>query len=99
MASRLPTLAFKRVRVPGRHVIFALLGVGAYAAFLISTPWVTLGVSGLAYLASIPYAWVVFQRKRKLGEALGETEAAAADPTDNDRDDIEGPGDLDDLEG
>ena len=99
MASRLPTFAFKRVRVPGRHVIFALLGVGGYAAFLISTPWVTLGVSGLAYLASIPYAWVVFHRKRKLGEAPGETEAATADPADNDRADIEGPDDLDDLEG
>ncbi len=99
MASRLPTFAFKRVRVPGRHVIFALLGVGGYAAFLISTPWVTLGVSGLAYLASIPYAWVVFQRKRKLGEAQGETEAATAGPADSDRADLEDPDDLDDLEG
>jgi CDP-diacylglycerol--serine O-phosphatidyltransferase len=84
MASRMPTFAFKRVRVPGRHVIFALLGVGAFAAFLISTPWVTLGAAGLAYLASIPYAWVVYQRKRRLSEALGKTDAANDDQADGD---------------
>ena len=42
MVSRLPTFAFKRLKVPGRHVVLALLAVGAFAAFLISTPWVTL---------------------------------------------------------
>lgn len=72
MISRLPTFAFKQIRVPGRHVIFVLLGVGAFAAFLISTPWVTLGMSGLAYLASIPYARVVYRRRLQLGKALGE---------------------------
>lgn len=65
MVSRRPTFAFKRIRVPGRHVIFALLGVGAFAAFLISTPWVTLGVSGLAYLASIPYANKIYRRRQQ----------------------------------
>ena len=82
MACRLPTFAFKRVKVPGRHVIFALLGVGAFAAFLISTPWVTLGLTGLAYLASLPYAWIVYQQRRSLGEALAEAEAEALDELD-----------------
>ena len=74
MVSRLPTFSFKRVKVPGRHVIFAFLGVGAFAAFLISTPWVTLGLSGLAYLASLPYAWNAYQRHRNLGRALAEAD-------------------------
>lgn len=72
MVSRLPTFAFKRIKVPGRHVVLALLAVGAFAAFLISTPWVTLGVTGLAYLASIPYARLAYQRQRQLGEGAGE---------------------------
>jgi CDP-diacylglycerol--serine O-phosphatidyltransferase len=74
MVSRLPTFAFKRLRVPGRHVVLALLAVGAFAAFLISTPWVTLGATGLAYMASIPYARHTYQRRRRLGDALGENE-------------------------
>ena len=73
MVSRLPTFAFKRLKVPGRHVVFVLLAVGAFAAFLISTPWVTLGMTGIAYLASIPYAHRAYQRRRRLGDALGES--------------------------
>lgn len=83
MVSRVPTFAFKRLRVPGRHVVLALLAVGAFAAFLISTPWVTLGVSGLAYLASIPYARHAYQRGRRLGDALGENGELDEDEADN----------------
>jgi len=72
MVSRIPTFAFKRLRVPGRHVVLALLAVGAFAAFLISTPWVTLGFTGLAYLASVPYARYAYQKRRSLGDSLGE---------------------------
>jgi CDP-diacylglycerol--serine O-phosphatidyltransferase len=85
MVSRLPTFAFKRLKVPGRHVVFVLLAVGAYAAFLISTPWVTLGVTGLAYLASIPYARHAYQKRRHLGDALGEN----GDPDEDEADDGE----------
>jgi len=72
MVSRLPTFAFKRLKVPGRHVVFVLLAVGAFAAFMISIPWVTLGATGLAYLASIPYARLAYQRRQRLGDAMGE---------------------------
>ncbi|MGF1609776.1 MAG: CDP-diacylglycerol--serine O-phosphatidyltransferase [Kiloniellales bacterium] len=71
MVSRLPTFAFKRVKIPGRYVVFALLGVGASFAFLISTPWITLAVAGFAYLASIPYASMVFKRRQR-EQAAGE---------------------------
>ena len=81
MVSRLPTFAFKRIKVPGRNVVPVLLAVGAFAAFLISTPWATLGVTGIVYLASIPYARLVYQRQRSLGGGAdeasnGEEEAA-----------------------
>ncbi len=83
MVSRVPTFAFKRLQVPGRHVVLALLAVGAFAAFLISTPWVTLGVSGLAYLASIPYAHHAYQHRRRLGDARGENGELDEDEADN----------------
>lgn len=62
MVSRVPTIAVKQAKVPARYVVFVLLGVGAFAAFLISTPWVTLAVSALVYLASIPYAVALYRR-------------------------------------
>jgi CDP-diacylglycerol--serine O-phosphatidyltransferase len=83
MVSRVPTFAFKRLQVPGRHVVLALLAVGAFAAFLISTPWVTLGFSGLAYLASIPYARHAYQRRRRLGDALAENGELDDEESDN----------------
>lgn len=63
MVGRFPTFSFKRIRVPGRYVVLVLLAVGAAAAFLISTPWATLAVAGIVYLASIPYAVHVFHRR------------------------------------
>lgn len=56
MVSRVPTPAVKQVKIPARYVVFVLLGVGAFAAFMISTPWITIGVATVAYLISIPYA-------------------------------------------
>jgi CDP-diacylglycerol--serine O-phosphatidyltransferase len=62
MVSQLPTYSSKRIKVPLRHVGFVLIAVGAFAAFLVSTPWVTLGVAGLVYLVSIPVAQFSFRK-------------------------------------
>ena len=75
MVSRLPTFAFKRVKVPGRYVVFVLLGVGAFAAFLISTPWVTLGAAGLLYVASIPYSLRSYRRRERAASAIDVKDA------------------------
>ncbi len=85
MVSRVPTVAIKQAKVPARYVVFVLLGVGAFAAFLISKPWVTLAVSALVYLASIPYAVVLYRRleRRHPSEALEaeeEEEEAGTEP-------------------
>ena len=62
MISRLPTYSFKRIKVPQRHVVLALLSVGALAAFLVSTPWVTLMAVGVAYIGSLPHSYFAYQR-------------------------------------
>lgn len=74
MVSQLPTYSSKRIKVPLRHVGFVLIGVGAFAAFLVSTPWVTLSVAGLVYLASIPMAQFSF---RKMRSSMAELEEQA----------------------
>jgi len=62
MVSKVPTFSAKQFRVRPSYVGLALVGVGAFAAFLVSTPWVTLSLAGLAYGASIPFAVRQYQR-------------------------------------
>lgn len=67
MVSRIPTFSGKGLKLPQRHVGLALIGVGAFAAFLVSTPWVTLGLLGLAYIGTIPVSISVYRRLREQG--------------------------------
>ena len=62
MVSRVPTLAFKKTKIPPGYAGFVLLGVGAFFAFLISTPWITVAVSAAAYLISIPYSLLLYRK-------------------------------------
>jgi CDP-diacylglycerol--serine O-phosphatidyltransferase len=57
MVSRIPTFAFKRLRVAHWMVLPILLVVGIIAAGLAAEPWFTLLGIGLLYLGSIPLAW------------------------------------------
>lgn len=56
MVSRLPTYAFKRLRVRPRLVMPVLLTFGALAAGLATEPWLTLLLCGLAYLGTLPWS-------------------------------------------
>ncbi|CAA7612984.1 CDP-diacylglycerol--serine O-phosphatidyltransferase [Magnetospirillum sp. SS-4] len=62
MVSKLPTFSFKKVRIPHGWVLPILLVVGLAAAFLVTEPWLTLGLVGCAYLTSIPFAARSFRR-------------------------------------
>jgi len=64
MVSKLPTFSFKKVRIPHGWVLPILLVVGLAAAFLVTEPWLTLGLVGCAYLTSIPFAARSFRRLR-----------------------------------
>jgi len=87
MVSRVPTIAIKQAKVPARYVVFVLLGVGAFAAFLISKPWVTLSVSAVVYLASIPYAVVLYRRLERTHPRAPFEAAEAPDEEDEPKDD------------
>ena len=62
MVSKVPTFSAKRIRMRQSYVGLVLVGVGAFAAFLVSTPWVTLSLVGIAYMASIPISVSVHRR-------------------------------------
>ena len=56
MVSKVPSFSAKQFRIRQSSVGMVLVGVGAFVAFLVSTPWVTLSLAGLAYAISIPFA-------------------------------------------
>jgi len=66
LVSRIRTFAFKRVKLPQRWVLPAMIGVGVYVAALLSDPWLTTTLTQVAYLASIPFSDRRFRRMQRL---------------------------------
>lgn len=62
MVSQLPTFSLKGIRVPQSMVVPVLAGVGLIAAALVSTPWLTLSLIGIAYVISLPFSFRQFRR-------------------------------------
>ena len=87
MISRIPTYSFKQFGVPHKLVLPVLLLVGLMAAFLVTSPWATVTVIGIAYIVSLPFSGRSFRalqreaarlRERVPEEAMAEVEAAEA---------------------
>ena len=85
MISRIPTYSFKQFGVPHKLVLPVLLLVGLMAAFLVTSPWATVTVVGIAYIVSLPFSVRSFRalqreaarlRERAPEEAMAEVEAA-----------------------
>lgn len=64
MVSQIPTYSAKKIKIKRQQVGLILILVGAFAAFLVSTPWVTLTVAGFMYMISIPMAVLSFRREQ-----------------------------------
>lgn len=78
MISAVPTLSWKRMRVPPAWRIFAILFAGIFAACLMVAPWHALLTLSLAYLALIPVGIIAYSRfKRRL--VASTTSARVAD--------------------
>lgn len=77
MACRWPTFSAKSLRVPVRYMIPVLLFVMLVISMLVAQFWLTLGVIGILYLASVPVCGHLFLRQRRHYEAL---QAAHAQP-------------------
>ncbi|PWC52231.1 CDP-diacylglycerol O-phosphatidyltransferase [Azospirillum sp. TSA6c] len=86
MVSILPTFSFKGARVPAHWVVPALAGVGLLAAMMVSQPWWTLSIVGIAYMVSLPFSIAQFRKlqraaelmRTEIGEPLPETQETEA---------------------
>ncbi|BAK66217.1 phosphatidylserine synthase [Sphingobium sp. SYK-6] len=73
MISNLPTLGWKRLRVPPAWRMFALLLAGVFAAMLMVAPWHALLALTLGYLALIPAGIISYGRVTRRPAAPGSS--------------------------
>lgn len=70
MVSGVPTLGWKRLRVPPSLRLFAIGAAGMIAALLLTAPWPMLLALVLAYLALLPFGWASYRAiKRRRAQA------------------------------
>ncbi len=80
MVGRVPTFSLKRIRIAHRFVVPVMLGVALLAALLVGSLWMTLGVLGVVYIASLPLSWLSYRRRAARMAAEPDAEPEAAEP-------------------
>ncbi len=63
VVSSIPTFSFKKIKVPSKQVLPAMIIVGAFITALVSAPWTTLSCVLLVYLGTIPFSVKMYRRK------------------------------------
>ena len=69
LVSRIPTFSFKKIGILQSWILPTMAAVGLYLALLVSVPWITLSLTIIAYMASIPFG---FRAYRHYSEREGE---------------------------
>ena len=72
MASRLPTISLKAVRIRRRSLPFVLAGLLLLVAFLVSNFWLAIGTVGIGYIFTVPVSGLAFLRIRARYESAAE---------------------------
>lgn len=82
MVSRIPSWSFKRVssRIDREWVMPLLLAVVLFVGLLVSYPWQVLTISSIAYLASLPFAWVRYRRQAEEARGRGRPVSSLSGP-------------------
>lgn len=71
--SSLPTFSFKKMSIKRDYVLLYLLGIAIFATMLVTHVWATMSVVGLAYIATIPMAYIHHRRRfRRSPEVQGD---------------------------
>jgi len=65
MVARLPTFSFKTAGIPRNRVPHALIIAGLLASAALSVPWILMSVIIIAYLGSIPFAYIMHKKLRQ----------------------------------
>lgn len=71
MISTIPTFSGKSIRLPQYLWGPVLIVIAVLLAFLVSTPWITLGLIEILYAFSIPFSYFVYQRMATRHEKAG----------------------------
>ena len=69
MISRIPTFSTKAIYIPARMGMAVLTAGALMIAAVLNAPWQTMMVSGIAYITSIPFAIVHFQRLKRIHQS------------------------------
>lgn len=64
MASRLPTISLKALRISRRYLLPVMAGLLLVVAFMVSNFWMTVGVLGFIYILTVPLTCWLFLRVR-----------------------------------
>lgn len=73
MISHIPTYSFKRIRVRQGMVRFVMVGIAAFAAAMITEPWLALSGLIFAYAATIPFSIRSFRKRKREEEEEKES--------------------------
>lgn len=65
MASRVPAFVPKNIRAHPKSARIILIIVAIFMAALISVPWMTLSITGILYLLSLPISYLAYKRAFK----------------------------------
>lgn len=65
MVSRIPTISTKKLKVPTYMFMPMMLIVALFASFIITQPWMTLGIMTVLYAISIPLGVLMFLKEKR----------------------------------
>lgn len=68
MVSRIPTISTKHMKIPSYMIIPLMLVVALFASFIITQPWLTLGLIVIFYILSIPFGIMIFLKAKRQAE-------------------------------
>lgn len=83
MASKIPTFAAKRLRVPHDWLLPIMLGLGLVMVFVFIEPWVMFNICGLIYCAFVPVSIYSYRKLVRLNRqiaAITVSPAASSSP-------------------
>ena len=60
MASRLPTISLKSIRLTKQYMLPTMALLLLLVAFLFTHFWLTLGIMGAGYIATVPFVGLIF---------------------------------------
>ncbi len=63
MVSRVPTISVKKLAIQKRFASIFLAFAGLFVVALITEPWITLPLMGIAYLVTIPFSVFCYYKK------------------------------------